>query len=142
MKKCVSDLKTFAFKEFKIAAAKKFLQFFFICSLCLNVFIRPVSKVQCSNFLDFWNPWGKVMRRNGLRFENFSQKGCESAVQYFIYFFPGKFCLTCRIFSVSVLLSALVERFSVSHIRDFPPSFLSPFFSSHYFFYKKSSGAS
>ena len=45
--------------------------FFFICSLCLNVFLPPLPKVQCPNFLDIWNYWAKVIKRSGLRFENF-----------------------------------------------------------------------
>ena len=40
-------------------------------SLCLTVFWSPLPKVQCQNFLDFLNPWGKVMERSCLRFENF-----------------------------------------------------------------------
>ena len=40
-------------------------------SLRLTVFLPPLPKVQCPNFLDFRNPWGKVMERSGLRFENF-----------------------------------------------------------------------
>ena len=62
----VSDLKTFAHKGCKIAAAKKvFLTDFFICSLRLNVFLPPLPEVQCPNFLDLRNPWGKVMERSG-----------------------------------------------------------------------------
>ena len=40
-------------------------------SLRLTVFLPPLPEVQCPNFLDFRNPWGKVMERSGLRFENF-----------------------------------------------------------------------
>ena len=36
-----------------------------------NSILPPLPKVQCPNFLDFRNTWGKVMERNGLRFENF-----------------------------------------------------------------------
>ena len=36
-----------------------------------NGILPPLPEVKCANFLDFWNPWGKVMERNGLRFENF-----------------------------------------------------------------------
>ena len=52
---------------------KKFLNhfFFFICSLYLNVFLPQLPKVQCPNFLDFSNPWGKLMKRSGRRFEYF-----------------------------------------------------------------------
>ena len=51
--------KTFDLEGCKIAAAKKFLMHFFICSLRLNVSLPPLAKVQGPNFLDFWNPWGK-----------------------------------------------------------------------------------
>ena len=61
---------TFAHKECKIAVSKKFfyIVFFFICSLCLNVFLSKLLKVQYPSFLDFRNPWGKVIERKGLRF--------------------------------------------------------------------------
>ena len=57
---------------------RSFLQFFFFIGWhCLNVFCPPLPEVQCPNFLDFWNPWGKVMERNGLRFENFCSYGVK-----------------------------------------------------------------
>ena len=31
----------------------------------------PLPKVQCPNFFNFRNPWGKVRERSRLRFENF-----------------------------------------------------------------------
>ena len=31
----------------------------------------PTSEVGCPIFLEIQNPWGKVMERSGLRFENF-----------------------------------------------------------------------
>ena len=34
-----------------------------------NGLFPPLSKVQCANFLDCLNPWRKVMKRSGLRFE-------------------------------------------------------------------------
>ena len=40
----------------------------------LTVFLHPLPKVQCPNFLDIRNPWGKVIKRNGLRFEQFCSK--------------------------------------------------------------------
>ena len=42
-----------------------------IFSLLLTVFLAPLPEVQCPNFLDIWRPWGKLMERSGLRFENF-----------------------------------------------------------------------
>ena len=44
----------FLIKGCKIAALKKvFLKDFFVCSLCLNIFLPPLFKVQSPNFLDF-----------------------------------------------------------------------------------------
>ena len=73
----VSALNMFAQNWSKIAVAKKVFDgffFFFICSLGLNVFLPQLPKVQCPNFLDIRNPWGKVMEQSGLRFEHFSSK--------------------------------------------------------------------
>ena len=57
----------------------------------LNVFLPPLSKVGCPIFLEIQNPWGKVMKRSGLRFEHFFLKLSKSAAQkdFFAYF-----CLT------------------------------------------------
>ena len=40
-------------------------------SLRLTVFLPPLPNIHCPNFLDFRNPLGKVMERNGLILENF-----------------------------------------------------------------------
>ena len=48
-----------------------------VCSLLryrLNVFLPPLHKVGCPKFLKIRSPWGKVMKRKGLRFEHFSSK--------------------------------------------------------------------
>ena len=45
-----------------------------VCSLLryrLNVFLPPFPKVGCLKFLEIWNPWGKIMQKSGLRFEDF-----------------------------------------------------------------------
>ena len=45
-----------------------------VCSLLryrLTVFLPPLPKVGCPIFWEIWNPWGKVVERNGLRFEIF-----------------------------------------------------------------------
>ena len=45
-----------------------------MCSLLryrLNVFLPPLPKVGCLIFLELRNPWGKVMKRSGLRFKHF-----------------------------------------------------------------------
>ena len=48
---------------------KSFLDIFFICTLCLNLFLSPVPKIQCSNLCRIFGILGgKVMERNGLRF--------------------------------------------------------------------------
>ena len=41
----------------------------------------PLPEVQCPKYLEIRNPWGKVMERSGLRFENFTNKGCKIAMQ-------------------------------------------------------------
>ena len=48
--------------------------FFFICSLRLTVFLPLLPKVQYPNFLHIWNPWEKVIERNGLRSDHFCSK--------------------------------------------------------------------
>ena len=50
--------------------------------------------------------------------KTFSHKGYKIDAQKQVFFF-GKFCLTSRIFLVSVLISASAERFFVSRMRDF-----------------------
>ena len=73
---------------------KGFCQFLFVfvlcvclsvplCSLRLTVILPPLPEVQCLNFLDILNPWGKVMRRSGLIFEIYAQKWCKIAVANF-----------------------------------------------------------
>ena len=47
--------------------------------------------------------------------KNFAFKKCKITAEKKM----GEFCLTSRIFLVSVLLSALVKRCFVSHMRDF-----------------------
>ena len=45
-----------------------------VCSLLryrLNVFLPQLLKVGCPKILEIRNPWGKVMKRSGLRFEHF-----------------------------------------------------------------------
>ena len=40
----------------------------------LNVFLLPLPEIGCPNFLEIWNPWGKVMERKGLRCEQICLK--------------------------------------------------------------------
>ena len=45
-----------------------------VCSLLryrLTFFLPLLPKVGCLILLEIWNPWGKVMERNGLTFEHF-----------------------------------------------------------------------
>ena len=57
---------------------KKFLQkkflIFSLLRYCLNVFVPPFLEVECPNFLEIQNSWGKVLKRSGLRFEQFCSK--------------------------------------------------------------------
>ena len=39
----------------------------------------PTFRSLMSKLLDFWNPWGTKMVRNGLRFNTFAHKGCKIA---------------------------------------------------------------
>ena len=57
--------------------------------------LPPLPKVQCANFLDFRNPWGKIMDRSGPRFENFAHKGCKIAAAEFIF---TDFFLICSLY--------------------------------------------
>ena len=152
---------------------------FSVCSLLryhLSVFLFALPEVGCPTFLEFQNPWGKVMERSGFTFEIFTKnkiaaqkklvfgqilqgtwgytarigrlynkdqeviqqesggyvfwrdyraspetlayKGCKITPQKKFAFFI-KFCLTSRIFLVSVLLSVSVERCFVSRKRYF-----------------------
>ena len=75
----VSDLKTFSHKGCEIGAAKKVV---FLCFLLLYLFtlfkrlLPPLPKVQCPNFLDVRNPWGKVMEKSVSDLKTFAHKGC------------------------------------------------------------------
>ena len=109
-------MKTFAHKGCKIAAAKKVCYRFvsFVHSVETS-FCPNLSKSNVQTFLDFWNPWGKVMEKVVSDLTTFAYKGCKIAA----HFFFGKFCPTSRILLVLVLLSASVERCFVSRMRDF-----------------------
>ena len=52
-----------------------------VCSLLryrLTVFLPPLPQVGCPIFLEIRNPWGKVMKRSGLRYEHFCLKIVEN----------------------------------------------------------------
>ena len=90
-------------KGVKLPRRKKFLtDIFYICSLRLNVFVPPLPDVQCPNFLNFQNPWINVMERVVSDLKTFAHKWCKIAAHRKSLLF-GKFCLTSRIFLVSVL---------------------------------------
>ena len=67
----ISDLKTFAIKGCKIAAAIIVFNDFslFICSLRLNAFLSPPPEVQSPNYLLIFGILGEKMERSGLRFK-------------------------------------------------------------------------
>ena len=58
-------------------------------SPCLTVFLSALPEVQCPNFLDIRNPWGKVMERSVLRFENICSlvRFLEIFSRFFNFFF-------------------------------------------------------
>jgi hypothetical protein len=49
--------------------------------------LPTLPKVGCPKFLEFRNPWGKVMEKSGLRFEIFVWKWSKIAAQKKIVFF-------------------------------------------------------
>ena len=45
-----------------------------VCALLsyrFNVFLSQLPEIGCQKMFKIWNPWGKVMERNGLTFEHF-----------------------------------------------------------------------
>ena len=95
----VSDLKTFAYKECKIAATKKKKDFFHLFTLFKRL-CAPTSWSPMSQLFRFLQSLGKSNR-----------KRCKTAALIIIVFF-------WRILP-SVLLSALVKRCFVSRMWDF-----------------------
>ena len=49
------------------------------------VFLPPLPEVRCPIFLEIRNLWGKVMERNGLRYEHFCLKFFCSAKKSFFF---------------------------------------------------------
>ena len=93
----VSDLKLLLITSVKSPRQNNFFSsdFFKLFTLFKPLF-APFPEVQCPNFLNFQNHWGKVMERSGPRFENF----CFKRVQNHCakkHTFNG-LCLTSRIF--------------------------------------------
>ena len=64
------------------------------------------------------NPSGKVLGKVVSDLTTFTYKGCKIAAQKKVFFWAN-FDLLSRIYLVSVLLSILVERFFVSHMKIF-----------------------
>ena len=61
-----------------------------VCSLLryrLTVFLPPLPEVGCQIFLEIRNPWGKIMERSGLTFEQFAWKLSKIAVEKKKFFF-------------------------------------------------------
>ena len=98
----------------------------FVCLFIRHTFtyrlidiFAPTSWSQMSKLFRFFE---SLRRSNG---KNLSQiwkllliKGVKLPHRKKVFFF-GKFCFTSRIFLVSVLLSASVEKFFVSRLQDF-----------------------
>ena len=67
-----------------------------VCSLLryrLNVFLPPLPEIEYPNLLEILNPWGKVMERSGLRFENFYKIAAQKQACFW-----ANFALLSRIF--------------------------------------------
>ena len=66
-----------------------------VCSLLryrLTVFLSTLPEVGCPIFLEIRNPWGKVMERSGLRYEQFFLENYLKSPRNFFIFFTF-FCL-------------------------------------------------
>ena len=48
-------------------------------SLSLTVFLPPLPKVKCPNFLDIRNPWGKIMKKKVSDLKTFGHEACKIA---------------------------------------------------------------
>ena len=59
-----SQIWTFLLKNGQKLPPRKKVKKNYLCSLHLNVFLPPLPEVQCPNFLDFPNPWGKNNGKN------------------------------------------------------------------------------
>ena len=92
----------FAKKCCRVAAAKNVFEgLFFICLLHLKVLLAPCPKIQYANFLNIWNPWGKIMERSCLGFEKFLFKnGVKSPRQKKVFFFLRIFVICSLRFKV------------------------------------------
>jgi hypothetical protein len=68
-----SQIWTFLFENCRKSPRKKkfFLSLFSLLRYRLLVFLPPLPKVGCPIFLEIQNPWGRVMEKSGLRYDNF-----------------------------------------------------------------------
>ena len=78
-----------------------------------------LPKVQCPNFLDFWNPWWKVMERSGLRFETFAHKGCKIAAAKIVF---TDFFLLLYLFILFIFLFVPTSQSPISKLFRFSES--------------------
>ena len=88
----VSDLNIFAQKGLKLPRQKKF--FTDLKKITFEVPFKrifpPLPEVGCPKVLEFRNPWGNVMERNGLRCEHFCSimvKNCRGKKSFSYVFF-------------------------------------------------------
>ena len=90
-----SQIWTFLFENcLKLQRKKKFFSSLFLVFFCfwslLTVFLPPLLEVGCPIFLEIRIPWGKVMKRSGLRYEHFCLKivwNCRKKKSFFLHFF-------------------------------------------------------
>ena len=76
------DLKLLLIKVVKSPWQKKvFSRIFFQLFILFKCLFAPFPEVKCPNFLDFWNPWGKVMERVIADLKTFAHEGCKIAGQ-------------------------------------------------------------
>ena len=122
-------------KGVKPSHQKKFFRDLFNLFTLFKRLFPPLPKVRCSNFLNIWNPWGKLMKRNGSYCKICRDKGCKINAQKKVSFsaifalLTGFFLFRTVQFHVLIHKNSklfqvkcnmcLVERCFVSLMRDF-----------------------
>ena len=85
-----------------------------VCSLLrhrLNVFLPPLSEVECLKLLEIQNPWGKKWEEVVSDSKTFTYKGCKIAGQTKVCF-GANFAILNRIFLVLVFLTPFTSLFA------------------------------
>ena len=118
MEKVVSRLNIFTQIWSKIAAAKSFFTDFFHLFTPFKRLFAPTSQSPMFKNFKLSESLGKSIGKKGSQIIKLLLiLGVKLARIFYLIF--CKFCLTSTVFLVSVLLSALVKRFLVSHMQDF-----------------------